>query len=91
MGKKELIQKVVKATGGGVDGKTVGALIDAAFAAMGQAIRDEQRFAWPGFGAFTVRQRSAREGRNPRTGEVMAIQASRTVAFRPASRLKQAL
>ena len=91
MGKKELIQKVAKTAGTRVDSKTIGALLDGLFVAMGRAIRDEQRFAWPGFGTFTVRERSAREGRNPQTGEVMVLAASRTVAFRPAPSLKREL
>lgn len=45
--------------------------------------------ALAGFGAFTVKQRAARTGRNPRTGEPLEIPASRTVAFKPAKALRE--
>jgi len=44
-----------------------------------------------GFGTFEVRQRPARNGHNPRTGERIAIAASVTAAFRPATSLRQHL
>jgi DNA-binding protein HU-beta len=42
-----------------------------------------------GFGTFAVKQRKARTGRNPRTGETIQIKASRTVGFRPSADLKK--
>lgn len=44
-----------------------------------------------GFGTFEVSERSAREGRNPSTGEPMVIPASRSVKFKPAKSLKDEL
>jgi nucleoid DNA-binding protein len=41
-----------------------------------------------GFGTWTVRDRAARTGRNPQTGESIEIAASRTVAFKPAKAWK---
>lgn len=45
----------------------------------------------PGFGKFLVRERAARMGRNPRTGQQMQIKASKSVAFRPAAAFKGSL
>ncbi|MDH3472233.1 MAG: HU family DNA-binding protein [Rhodospirillales bacterium] len=45
----------------------------------------------PGFGKFSVRQRAARNGRNPRTGEMIKIKASKSVGFKPAAAFKGAL
>jgi DNA-binding protein HU-beta len=45
----------------------------------------------PGFGKFSVRQRAARDGRNPRTGETIKIKASKSVGFKPAAAFKGAL
>ena len=45
----------------------------------------------PGFGKFSVRQRSARMGRNPQTGEQIQIKASKSVGFKPAAAFKGAL
>lgn len=44
-----------------------------------------------GFGTFKVRQRKARMGRNPQTGERISIAASRTVGFKPGKALKSSL
>jgi DNA-binding protein HU-beta len=44
-----------------------------------------------GFGSFHVRKRAARRGRNPQTGEVMQIKATKTVAFKAGKVLKKEL
>jgi DNA-binding protein HU-alpha len=44
-----------------------------------------------GFGTFSQRQRKARTGKHPQTGEVMEIAASKSVAFQAAKRLKEAV
>ncbi len=44
-----------------------------------------------GFGSFTVTKRKARKGRNPQTGEVIKIKASKTVKFKPGAAFKKAL
>ena len=45
----------------------------------------------PGFGTFETRQRSARNGRNPRTGEVIKIKATKAPAFKPGKGMKDAV
>ena len=45
----------------------------------------------PSFGTFEVRERAARTGRNPQTGEELKIAASRVAAFKPGAALKAAL
>jgi DNA-binding protein HU-beta len=45
----------------------------------------------PGFGKFKVREAAAREGRNPSTGEIIAIPASRKLSFTPAKAVKDQL
>lgn len=44
-----------------------------------------------GFGNFVVRERAARIGRNPKTGEVIQIDACRVPAFKPGKQLKEAV
>ncbi|SEP10666.1 DNA-binding protein HU-beta [Nitrosovibrio sp. Nv6] len=44
-----------------------------------------------GFGTFEIRERAARTGRNPRTGEELKIAASRVPAFKPSAPLKAAV
>ncbi|HEX9879840.1 MAG TPA: HU family DNA-binding protein, partial [Candidatus Binatia bacterium] len=65
--------------------------VDATFENLARALRKEKRFQVPGFGTFSVRARKARKGRNPQTGAVINIKASRTVRFKPAPALKKGL
>ncbi len=44
-----------------------------------------------GFGNFEVRERAARKGRNPQTGEEIQIEASKVPAFKPGKALKDAV
>ncbi|MDZ7816056.1 MAG: HU family DNA-binding protein [Planctomycetota bacterium] len=52
---------------------------------------DEQKVQLVGFGTFVVRQRKARKGLNPRSGETIDIAPSKTVGFRPGKDLKDTL
>ena len=45
----------------------------------------------PGFGSFEVRERAARTGRNPHTGETIEIAAAKVPAFKPEKGLKDAI
>ena len=54
-------------------------------------LKDGDRIRLTGLGTLEVRDREARTGRNPATGEVIQIAASRKVAFRPAKELKEAV
>lgn len=58
-------------------------------AAVLQNSEEDVRIA--GFGHFTVKETKARQSRNPRTGEPVAVPAGRKVAFKPASELKKAV
>lgn len=91
MTKPEFIDQVVRQAGSGVSKKDTEALLDAMFAEIGKAIREQKRFSYPGFGTFTIKQRAARGGRNPQTGAAIKIKASQTVAFKPAPALKDSL
>ncbi len=51
-------------------------------------LKKGDQIAITGFGSFYPKHREAREGRNPRTGEKVAIPAKTSAAFRPASVLK---
>ena len=71
--------------------KSAAELLDIVFENIGDAVKRETRFSYPGFGTWLLRQRKARRVRNPRTNEVMSLNASRTIGFRPAKELKQSL
>jgi DNA-binding protein HU-beta len=89
MTKGELINAVAK--GAKVSKRAAGDAVDITFAILAKSIKKEKRYQVPGFGTFTVRSRKARMGRNPQTGAVLKIKASRTVGFKPAPSLKKGL
>lgn len=91
MTKAELVESLYKKFDGEVTKKMTADMIDAIFENMTVAIKKEKRFSYPGFGTFMVRSRKARKGRNPQTGEVIKIKASKTVGFRAAKALKDRL
>lgn len=89
MTKGELIDAVAKDAK--ISKVAAGVAVDATFGSIAKAIKKSKRFQVPGFGTFTVRSRKARKGRNPQTGAVIAIKASRSVGFKPAPLLKKGL
>ncbi len=91
MTKAELVEKLHKDWKGEVTKKQVTELLDGVFENIAKTIKKEKRFSYPGFGTFVVRARKARKGRNPQTGEVIKIKASKSVGFRPAKALKDRL
>ena len=58
------------------------------FQNIGNAVKRDERFSYPGFGTFTKRRRNSRTVRNPSTGEPIAIPAQCTVVFTPGQELK---
>ena len=55
---------------------------------VAEALEDGRRVELRGFGAFSVRQREARQGRNPRTGEAVNVSAKRVPFFKPGKELR---
>lgn len=62
-------------------------IFDSIIAALGR----QETVDIVGFGSFEVRERQARSGRNPRTGEMMQLASTRAAAFRPGKRLKESV
>lgn len=87
MTKAELISAVAAASDG-LSKKAVEEIVDGVFDAVAGAIKSNGRFAYPGFGTFTVKARAARTGRNPQTGKSIKIPASKNVGFKAAPALK---
>ena len=65
--------------------------LDATLDAIQGSLQDGEPVALVGFGTFSVRERAARTGRNPRTGEEIEIAAAKLPAFKPGKALKDAL
>lgn len=85
MNKGELINAIAAA---GLSKKDAATALDAAINAIGDALKAGDSVSLIGFGTFSVKERAAREGRNPRTGETVKIAASKNVAFKPGKTLK---
>jgi DNA-binding protein HU-beta len=65
--------------------------VDAVFAAIGEALQKNDEVRLVGFGTFSVAERAASEGRNPRTGEKITIPASKQPKFKAGKGLKDAV
>jgi len=92
MTKDELIKAVMKTCkDNDLTKRLTTNILENAFSAIGKSIKKDKRFSYPGFGIFTVRNRKARTGRNPQTGETIKINASKTVGFKPSPKLKESL
>ena len=92
MTKSELIEADQQADGvPELTKKSTAALVDAVFEALGDAIRDDGRFSYPGFGTFKMKERKARKGRNPKTNKEITIPARKSVTFKPAPSFRDSL
>lgn len=67
--------------------RIVGVVVDA----MGEALSAGRRIELRGFGSFVVKDRAAREARNPRTGESVKVAARRSLGFKAGKQLRDRL
>ena len=89
MNKTELVEVVSsKAEVTKVEAQKV---VTATLEAIIEGLSSEGKVILPGFGSFEVRNKTAREGRNPRTGEPVKIAAKRAPAFKPGKAMKDAV
>ena len=65
--------------------------VESALEAITQSLSNGEPVALVGFGTFLVRERAARAGRNPKTGEAIQIAAAKVPAFKAGKALKDAL
>jgi len=89
MTKAELIDKV--ASGAGLSKADASRALDSTFNAIRSALRKGQKVNLVGFGTFSVVKRKSRKGRNPRTGDVITIPASKIPKFTSGKSLKDAV
>jgi len=68
-----------------------GRALDAMISAITDSLKNGEPVTLIGFGTFEVRDRAARSGRNPRTGETIQISASKNPAFKAGKALKEAV
>ena len=89
MTKQEFVDQV--ADRAGLSKKDAADAVDAFLNTVEDALKRGSDVSFSGFGKFSVSQRSAREGRNPATGERIQIAASRVPRFTAGAGLKKAV
>lgn len=88
MTKSELVEKIM-ATNGFLNRKESELVVNIIFDSMANALKNGDKVEIRGFGSFTVRERDAREARNPKNGEIVKISAKRTPFFKTGKELKE--
>ena len=89
MNKAELVSAVAEKTG--MSKKNSEKAVNAAFDTITEALAAGDKVQLVGFGAFEVKERGARIGRNPKTKEEIEIPASRVASFKVGKALKEAV
>ena len=89
MNKTELIAAIAEKAG--LTRKDSAAALDAFMTAVEESLKAGEKVTIPGFGTFEARERAARSGRNPRTGETIEIAASKIPAFKAGKSLKDSI
>lgn len=89
MNKTELIQKVAMETG--LKRPQASLAVDTLLESIQQSLQNGDNVQLIGFGTFEVRERAAREGRNPSTGESLIIPAKKAPTFKASKQLKKAV
>jgi DNA-binding protein HU-beta len=89
MNKAELIEAIADAAD--ISKAAAARALDGAVDAITDAIKAGDQVSLIGFGTFSVKERAARQGRNPQTGETIEIKASRLPSFKAGKALKDAV
>jgi nucleoid DNA-binding protein len=87
MTKQQLIEAVATTTG--QEKREVEAVVDSVFGTIAEMLQANERIDLRGFGSFVVKDKKARQGRNPRTGETIMIAAKRSASFKPGKELTE--
>jgi len=85
MNKTELIDKVAEESA--LSKSAAEQVVASVFEAIADAMKGGNKVTLVGFGTFSVSERAAREGRNPRSGEMITIPAKKAVKFKAGSKL----
>ncbi|MBC8271863.1 HU family DNA-binding protein [Pseudomonadales bacterium] len=89
MNKQELIENIAESAD--ITKAAAGRALDSMIDSVTGALKEGDSVVLVGFGTFTVRDRAARTGRNPQTGEEIQIAAAKVPAFKAGKALKDAV
>ena len=89
MNRTELVSAIAKESG--VTKEVANKVLSATISSITEALINGDTVSLVGFGSFQVKERKAREGRNPKTGEPMTIAASKAPSFKAGKSLKDSV
>jgi integration host factor subunit alpha len=89
MTKAEIVEQIYERVG--FSKKESADLVEKVFEIIKETLRDGEKVKISGFGNFVVREKNARKGRNPQTGEEIVLDARRVLTFKPSLVLKNLL
>ncbi|MBL4867072.1 MAG: HU family DNA-binding protein [Pseudomonadales bacterium] len=89
MNKSDLIDAI--ATAADIPKAVAGRALDATLDTVSETLTNGEQVVLVGFGTFSVKERAARTGRNPRTGDPIDIPAARIPSFKAGKALKEAV
>jgi len=89
MNKSELVDSIAEKSG--LNKSQAAEALNAMMESIGEALEAGDTISLVGFGTFTVKDRKARTGRNPKTGEELSIPASKVPSFKAGKNLKERL
>jgi len=89
MNKASIIEDVAAKIGG--NKAEAERIVDGVFGGITNELKSGGEVSIAGFGIFSVRDRAARQARNPRTGEMVQVAATRVPKFRAGKALKEAI
>ena len=89
MTKAEIVEQIYEQVG--FSKKESAELVETVFDVIKDALVGGEKVKFSGFGNFIVREKNARKGRNPQTGEEIQLEARRVLTFKPSLVLKNAL
>ncbi len=89
MTKADIVETIYERVG--FSKKESAELVETVFDVIKEALVNGEKVKFSGFGNFVVREKNARKGRNPQTGEEIQLEARRVLTFKPSLVLKTAL
>ena len=89
MTKAQLVEEVARTTQ--LTKKHAELIVNTVFDSIVQSLREGEKIELRGFGSFRIRQRGARIGRNPKTGDRVQVPPKRIPYFKPGKELKELL
>ncbi|PHS19666.1 MAG: DNA-binding protein HU [Kangiella sp.] len=89
MNKSELVDAI--ASGADISKASAGRALDSVIETITESLKKGDPVALVGFGTFSVKDRAARQGRNPQTGATIQIPAARVPGFKAGKGLKEAV